>query len=61
LLDHPGGVGVINVDERLRVLFGTNYKMEIDSAPGQGTRTLIEIPDVEISNIQSAMSSVSSR
>jgi len=31
----------------LRVLFGTGYRMVIDSKPGEGTRTLIEIPELE--------------
>lgn len=38
------GIGVGNVNERLQVLFGTEYKMWIDSKPGEGTRTGIEIP-----------------
>jgi two-component system, LytTR family, sensor kinase len=41
------GIGVSNVNERLRVLFGAGYRMLIDSQPGQGTRTLIEIPELE--------------
>jgi two-component system LytT family sensor kinase len=41
------GIGVSNVNERLRVLFGTGYRMVIDSKPGEGTRTLIEIPELE--------------
>lgn len=41
------GIGVSNVNERLRVLFGAAYRLTIDSKPGQGTRTLIEIPEVE--------------
>lgn len=41
------GIGVSNVNERLRVLFGANYRMTIDSKPDEGTRTLIEIPEVE--------------
>jgi two-component system, LytTR family, sensor kinase len=41
------GIGVSNVDERLRVLFGARYRMVIDSKPGEGTRTLIEIPEME--------------
>ena len=40
------GIGVSNVNERLRVLFGPDYKMNVESSPGQGTRTLIEIPDL---------------
>jgi len=38
------GIGVSNVNERLKVLFGSDYKMWIDSKPGAGTRTGIEIP-----------------
>ncbi len=38
------GIGVSNVNERLRVLFGNDYKMWIDSKQGEGTRTGIEIP-----------------
>jgi two-component system LytT family sensor kinase len=41
------GIGVSNVNERLRVLFGLGYRMIIDSKPGEGTRTLIEIPELE--------------
>ncbi len=41
------GIGVSNVNERLRVLFGPGYVMRIESQPGQGTQTLIEIPELE--------------
>lgn len=41
------GIGVSNVNERLRVLFGPGYRMGIDSQPGRGTQTLIEIPELE--------------
>ncbi len=41
------GIGVSNVNERLRVLFGPGYRLLIDSKPGQGTQTLIEIPELE--------------
>ncbi len=40
------GIGVSNVNERLKVLFGEDYKMWIDSKPGEGTTTGIEIPDL---------------
>lgn len=40
------GIGVNNVNERLKVLFGDGYKMYIDSRPGEGTRTQLEIPDL---------------
>ena len=41
------GIGVSNVNERLRVLFGPRYRMAIESRPGEGTQTLFEIPDRE--------------
>ena len=40
------GIGVSNVNERLRVLFGAHYRLTVDSKPGQYTQTLIEIPDL---------------
>ena len=40
------GIGVSNVNERLRVLFGSGYRMEIDSTQGQGTQTLLKIPEL---------------
>ena len=39
------GIGVSNVNERLKVLFGDDYKMWIDSRLGEGTSTGIELPD----------------
>ena len=39
------GIGVSNVNERLKVLFGEDYRMWIDSHPGEGTTTGIEIPE----------------
>jgi two-component system LytT family sensor kinase len=41
------GIGVSNVNERLRVLFGPRYRMAIESRPGEGTQTFLEIPDRE--------------
>ncbi len=43
------GIGVSNVNERMKVLYGPDYRMWIDSKPGEGTRTGIEIPDVQVS------------
>lgn len=39
-----GGVGVRNVTERLKVLFGDDYRMRIDSHPGRGTRIELDLP-----------------
>jgi two-component system LytT family sensor kinase len=41
------GIGVSNVEERLKVLFGTDYRMWIDSKPGHGTRIEIDIPELQ--------------
>ena len=45
----PGGrrgIGLKNVDERLRVIYGANYHLKLNSAPGEGTRARIEIPEL---------------
>jgi two-component system, LytTR family, sensor kinase len=39
------GIGVSNVNERLKVLFGDDYRMWIDSRLGEGTSTGIELPE----------------
>lgn len=39
------GIGVNNVNQRLKVLFGADYRMWIDSRVGEGTSTGIEIPE----------------
>ena len=44
LLDH--GIGVSNVNERLKVLFAGEYRMWIESQPGSGTRIEIELPEL---------------
>jgi two-component system LytT family sensor kinase len=45
LLD--GGIGVNNVHERLKVLFGSEYRMWIESQPGKGARIEIEVPELQ--------------
>jgi two-component system LytT family sensor kinase len=45
LLDR--GIGVSNVNERLKVLFGNEYRMWIDSQPGHGTLIQIEVPELQ--------------
>jgi two-component system, LytTR family, sensor kinase len=40
------GIGISNVHERLRVLYGNDFKMEITSREGEGTRIRIEVPEV---------------
>jgi len=45
LLDQ--GIGVSNVNERLKVLFGDDYRMYVDSKPDAGTRIEIEFPELQ--------------
>ena len=40
------GIGVSNVNERLKVLFQNDYRMWIDSQPGRGTRIGIDMPEL---------------
>jgi two-component system LytT family sensor kinase len=43
------GIGVSNVAERLKVLFGNEHRIFIDSQPGRGTRIAIEVPELQSS------------
>ena len=44
--DTEKGFGLANVNERIRMNFGTEYGMRIDSVKGKGTRVEIVIPAV---------------
>jgi two-component system LytT family sensor kinase len=48
------GIGVSNVSERLKVLFGEEGALRIDSEPGQGTRVEIQIPETPAGTFASA-------
>ena len=41
---YGGGIGISNVHERLRLLYGDQFKMDIRSREGEGTQIRIEIP-----------------
>jgi two-component system LytT family sensor kinase len=47
-LDQPmaSGIGLANVRERLRVIFGATYQLRLASEPGKGTKARIEIPEL---------------
>src|SRR5712692_5329408 len=40
------GIGISNVRERLKVLYGEEFSLRIDSAPGKGTVIHFEIPEL---------------
>jgi two-component system LytT family sensor kinase len=42
------GIGLTNVNERLRVIYGATYQLKLRSVPGQGTQARIEIPEVAV-------------
>jgi len=50
--DH--GIGLRNVNERLGVIYGANYRLKLDSTPGEGTSARIEIPELAVSEPASA-------
>ena len=40
------GIGLRNVNERLRVIYGANYQLQLDSVPGEGTCARVIIPEM---------------
>jgi two-component system LytT family sensor kinase len=47
-LDKPmsSGIGLANVRERLRVIYGATYQLKLSSEPGKGTLARIEVPEL---------------
>jgi two-component system LytT family sensor kinase len=47
-LDQPmsSGIGLANVRERLRVIYGATYQLKLSSEPGKGTLARIEVPEL---------------
>lgn len=52
--EQPGGLALVNVDERIRLLFGGEYGLHVFSTPGVGTDVEINLPlttsDWEVKN-----------
>jgi two-component system LytT family sensor kinase len=40
------GIGLRNVNERLRVIYGANYQLQLDSVPGEGTCARVVVPEL---------------
>jgi two-component system LytT family sensor kinase len=49
-LEHAlgGGIGLSNVNERLRTIYGAHYHLKLTSVPGRGTCARVEIPELSI-------------
>ena len=47
-LEHAldGGIGLSNVNERLRTIYGANCQLKLTSTPGAGTCASVEIPEM---------------
>jgi two-component system LytT family sensor kinase len=43
-----GGIGLSNVNERLRTIYGASYHVKLASVPGQGTCASVEIPELTL-------------
>lgn len=43
---YQSGIGISNVNERLKVLYGGDYALKIDSRVGEYTRIRIEVPEL---------------
>lgn len=43
---YQSGIGISNVNERLKVLYGKDYALRIQSLPGLGTTIRIEVPEL---------------
>src|SRR5512137_1644588 len=48
------GIGVRNVSERLRVIYGDHASLDITSEPGRGTIARLQIPDAAIAGATTA-------
>jgi two-component system LytT family sensor kinase len=42
------GIGLNNVDERLRTIYGVGYQLKLTSVPGRGTCASVEIPELTV-------------
>lgn len=43
---HGSGVGLVNVNNRIQILFGKEYGLQIESEPDEGTRVSVCIPAI---------------
>jgi len=53
-VESESGIGLRNVNERLRVIYGPPYQLKLVSQPGQGTQARIEIPEMQAPDRASA-------
>ena len=44
---HGSGVGLVNVNQRIQLLFGRAYGLSIESEPDEGTTVSIRLPAIQ--------------
>jgi two-component system LytT family sensor kinase len=42
--EHKGGIGLSNVDRRMRQIYGQDYGLVVETAPGEGTTIRMRVP-----------------
>lgn len=42
--DKRDSIGILNIHKRMRLLFGEQYGVKIESTPGEGTRVILTVP-----------------
>ena len=42
--EHLTGIGILNVDDRLKLLYGEDYGVRLESEEGKGTRVTVTVP-----------------
>ena len=47
LKQSQGGFGLKNVDIRVKLHYGEDYGVNVESTPGKGTKVCVEIPERE--------------
>ncbi len=50
-----GGIGLSNVDGRLRATFGERYALRIESDPGRGTKAVMAVPNLRGTKVEQEM------
>ena len=45
-VEKGSSIGIHNINARIRLLYGEAYGVRVDSAPGQGTRVIVTMPQI---------------
>ena len=45
-VEKGSSIGIHNINARIRLLYGKAYGVQVDSAPGKGTRVIVTMPQI---------------